>query len=198
MPSILWMAPALSGGGYSSEALAFAQGLALGRDEFKLRQFAEQPSEEFFHGLPQSLTSAVMPYFEPPNADPWRGVAVCHSPPDAWLPSKFPGWDALAPCPPPKGATKHGKLFTVGRTMFETDSMPADWVARCNRMDSVWVPTEFHLEAFQRAGVEAHKLVVLGEPVDHRFFDPATATPMPLPLLPSSSSSQQQQQQQQQ
>ena len=56
--SLLWMAPALSGGGYSSEAIAFAQGLSpLLEKRFKLRQFAEQPDENFFNGLPLSLSS---------------------------------------------------------------------------------------------------------------------------------------------
>ena len=50
--------------------------------------------------------------------------------------------------------------------MYETDSVPADWVARCEQMDEVWVPTEFHRETFAAAGVPAHKLVVVGEPVD--------------------------------
>lgn len=79
---------------------------------------------------------------------------VCHSTPDAWVPSKFAGWDALSPCPP------RGAAYVVGRTMFETDSLPHDWVGRCNRMDEVWVPTEFHRQTFASAGVVAEKLVV--------------------------------------
>ena len=167
------MAPALSGGGYSSEALAFAQGLApLLQSKFTLRQFAEQPSEDFFSGLPESFRELLMARLELPNAQPvQKGTAVvCHSPPDAWLPSKFPGWDQLSPCPPP------GAKFAIGRTMYETDGVPGEWVARCNRLDSVWVPTEFHRLSFLRAGVEAHKLVVVGEPVDGAFFDPAKVT----------------------
>ena len=170
------MAPALSGGGYASEALAFAQGLApLLKHGFRLRQFAEQPSADFVQGLPESLTKVVAARYQPPTAEQFKGVVVCHSPPDAWKPSKFPGWDELAPCPP------RGAAFTIGRTMYETDAMPKDWVARCNSMDSIWVPTSFHQETFRRAGVAAHKLVVLGEPVDTSFFDPAVATPLPLP-----------------
>ena len=175
-PAILWMAPAFSGGGYSSEALAFAQGLMplLGK-RFKLRQFAEQADESFFHGLPESLTKPLLLRFDFPNADPGKGTVVCHSPPDAWRPSKFPGWDQLAPCPPPNAK------FVIGRTMYETDSVPRDWVDRCNQMDSVWVPTDFHRVSFRKAGVAAHKLVVVGEPVDSAFFDPAKATPFLLP-----------------
>eukprot|EP00306_Pavlova_sp_CCMP459_P016837 CAMPEP_0185202430 /NCGR_PEP_ID=MMETSP1140-20130426/51102_1 /TAXON_ID=298111 /ORGANISM="Pavlova sp., Strain CCMP459" /LENGTH=50 /DNA_ID=CAMNT_0027769867 /DNA_START=54 /DNA_END=203 /DNA_ORIENTATION=- len=50
--------------------------------------------------------------------------------------------------------------------MYETDRLPADWVVRCNRMDHVWVPTAFHLEAFARSGVKREKLVVVPEAVD--------------------------------
>ena len=120
-PAILWMAPAFSGGGYSSEALAFAQGLMplLGK-RFKLRQFAEQADESFFHGLPESLTKPLLLRFDFPNADAWKGTVVCHSPPDAWRPSKFPGWDQLAPCPPPNAK------FVIGRTiaLSETFTRP--------------------------------------------------------------------------
>ena len=41
------------------------------------------------------------------------------------VPSKFEGWDELEPCPPPTAAV------SVGRTMFETDSVPREWVERC-------------------------------------------------------------------
>ena len=44
------MSPALSGGGYSSEAITFAIGLApIMGDKFRLRQFAEQP--EYAHPM---------------------------------------------------------------------------------------------------------------------------------------------------
>jgi hypothetical protein len=182
---LLWMAPALSGGGYASEALAFAQGLSAAlpsRKSFGIRQFAEQIDHGFVDGLPPALLGVltercvqwsgsnprrfpsvlkgrpaiihVSCTVEPPTATRHAGVVVCHSPPDAWVPSKFPGWDALSPCPPP------GARHTIGRTMYETDSVPAEWVTRCNKMDRVWVPTPFHLETFARAGVRADKLQV--------------------------------------
>ena len=180
-PPLLWMAPALSGGGYASEAIAFAQGLAPAFSNasrrFRLRQFAEHGDEDFMLGLPSAVSQILQKPYEAPNAGLWRGAVVCHSPPDAWVPSKFPGWDQLSPCPPP------GAKLTIGRTMFETDSMPSAWVPRCNAMDSVWVPTEFHREAFARAGVLPQKLAVIGEPVDGVFFDPAATTPLPLPLV---------------
>jgi glycosyltransferase involved in cell wall biosynthesis len=181
-PPLMWMAPALAGGGYSSESLSFAQGLStLLGDKFVLRQFAEQPDIEYFSGFPEDLRDVIADAFEPPtNAPATRKdtVVVCHSPPDAWKPSKFPGWDQLSPCPP------ENARFVVGRTMFETDSVPDDWVERCNRMDAVWVPTAFHRESFLRAGVAATKLAILGEAVDTNLFDPEHASPLPLPPPP--------------
>ena len=42
LPPLLWMAPVLSGGGYSSEAIGFALGLAADKEHrIALRQFAE-------------------------------------------------------------------------------------------------------------------------------------------------------------
>ena len=177
-PSLLWMSPAFAGGGYASEALSFAQGLAARLPSFRMRQFAEQPDESFLNGLPESLLSLLQSgVAEFPNAERHAGAVVCHSPPDAWKPSKFSGWDALSPCPP-LGAT-----HVIGRTMYETDSVPAEWVARCNKMDRIWVPTEFHRETFERAGVLADKLAVVGEAVDGIFFNPHTTSPLPLPVL---------------
>ena len=115
---LLWMAPFLTGGGYSSEALSFALGLqnatsaaradpSAVRISFGVRQFAEQPNEAYIEGLPRA-TVRTLQYLldagEPPGAA--AGVVVCHSTPDAWVPSKYPGWDELAPCPPPGAGVK--------------------------------------------------------------------------------------------
>ena len=47
---------------------------------------------------------------------------------------------------------------TIGRTMFETDGLPADWVAKCNELDEIWVPTDFNVRTFSAAGVHPEKL----------------------------------------
>ena len=36
----------------------------------------------------------------------------------------------------------------VGRTMFETDRIPASWLPRLAAMAEVWVPSEFHRRTF--------------------------------------------------
>jgi glycosyltransferase involved in cell wall biosynthesis len=51
-----------------------------------------------------------------------------------------------------------GSKATVGRTMFETDGLPPDWVARCNELDEIWVPTDFNIQTFTSAGVQPNKL----------------------------------------
>ena len=60
--------------------------------------------------------------------------------------------------------------LVIGRTMYETDRLPADWVRACNTMDYIWVPSEFNRQTFAQAGVDPRKLVVMpgcmGEALD--------------------------------
>ena len=58
---LLWMSPLLAGGGYASEALTFASGLArlLQPRAFALRQFAEQADESYTAGIPRTLRGAL-------------------------------------------------------------------------------------------------------------------------------------------
>ncbi len=67
----------------------------------------------------------------------------------------------------------------VGRTTFETDGLPADWLPRCNLMDEIWVPCAFNAETFRKAGVKVPILVV-PEGVDSDRFRPGL-DPLPLP-----------------
>lgn len=67
----------------------------------------------------------------------------------------------------------------VGRTFFETDGLPPDWVARCNQMDEIWVCGSFNKETFAKAGVTCPILVVPGG-VDTDKFRPSLA-PLDLP-----------------
>jgi hypothetical protein len=44
-------------------------------------------------------------------------------------------------------------VYRIGRTMFETASLPQHLVQHCNAMDEVWVPSEFNKETFISAGI---------------------------------------------
>ncbi len=68
----------------------------------------------------------------------------------------------------------------IGRTMFETDRLPADWVRACNRMDEIWVPSTFNARTFAESGVRPEKIRVLPLGVDTQRFHP-DAPPLPLP-----------------
>jgi len=75
----------------------------------------------------------------------------------------------------------HGRA-RVGRTMYETDSLPDDWREYCQAMDQVWVPSTFNCETFAAAGVARSKLRALPEGVDTTLFRPG-CDPLPLPGL---------------
>lgn len=48
----------------------------------------------------------------------------------------------------------------IGCTMFEADRLPADWVAQCNAMDAIWVPSQWVREMFLSSGVRVPVSVV--------------------------------------
>jgi glycosyltransferase involved in cell wall biosynthesis len=64
--------------------------------------------------------------------------------------------------------------------MLEVDGFPAEWVRQANRMDEVWVPSEFNRQGFLRSGLKRPAYVVpLG--VDVNYFHPAMkAHPNPM------------------
>jgi len=68
----------------------------------------------------------------------------------------------------------------IGRTMFETDRIPADWVRACNKMDEVWVPSTFNAQTFAASGVRPEKIRVLPLGVDTQRFHPGVP-PLSIP-----------------
>ena len=175
-----WYAPFLAGGGFASEASAFVVGLArlsptdAATVAVRAVNFAEPPRDESVRDVEPEVRRAMTKAVHVTGArgrDVDVDVVVCHSTPDAWVPSAFPGWDRVAPCPPAWASVR------VGRAMFETDRVPASWVPRLNRMDAVWVPSAFHLTSFSASGVLPDKLVVVPEPVDTEWFDPSLCPP---------------------
>ncbi len=68
----------------------------------------------------------------------------------------------------------------IGRTTFETDSIPDGWAENCAEFDEIWVPSEFNRETFARNGVDERKLRVMPEGIDTGLFHPG-CTPLPIP-----------------
>jgi glycosyltransferase involved in cell wall biosynthesis len=64
--------------------------------------------------------------------------------------------------------------YKIGFTMLEVNGFPKEWVAQANRMDEVWVPSEFNRRGFLDCGLRRPvHLVPLG--VDVRYFHPGVA-----------------------
>jgi glycosyltransferase involved in cell wall biosynthesis len=53
----------------------------------------------------------------------------------------------------------------VGRTVFETDRIPDTWVAACNAVEEVWLPSQFNVETFSASGVDPERLHVVPTPI---------------------------------
>lgn len=65
--------------------------------------------------------------------------------------------------------------YKVGYTMLEVDGFPPEWVRQANRMDEVWVPSEFNRQGFLRCGLKRPiHLMPLG--VDVSYFHPGIRT----------------------
>lgn len=157
---VRWCGPVFNPSGYASEAINFLIPLAK-RVTLGLEHHNNIYSESFVRGLPVDERRTLLALRER-----YRylqgGILIAHNP--------APGFRELPDA-----------VYRIGRTMFETDRIPADWVTACNRMDEIWVPSRFNVETFTRAGVEPDLLHVIPEAVDHEVFDPARHEPLPLP-----------------
>ncbi len=161
------MAPFFSQGGYSSEAHCFFTGLSNTSVATRLgiSHHGDSVDYHFMYGLPPQHLQALMAASHYQSA-PSRTISACHSEPGAWNVLGGSRYNAGADCPLLGGA------YSIGRTMFETDRIPAGWPARLNAMDEVWVPTSFTAEIFIRDGVDRDKVLVVPEAVDASEFDP--------------------------
>eukprot|EP00667_Euglena_gracilis_P020748 EG_transcript_22532 len=170
--ALWWFAPFFSGGGYSSEAISFVEGLAQVTPALRISQHGDATSWEFVEGLPPD-TQDLLQDLATRHVAREHTIVLCHSEPGAWTPALF----ETPPCP------VGGAQYFIGRTMFETDRLPKGWAERCNEiMDEVWVPTWFHYHTFKDSGVDPSRLVVVPEPIDTAFWDPRrTKKAMKLP-----------------
>ena len=73
--------------------------------------------------------------------------------------------------------------YIVGRSMTELTKLVSGVASSIeHHVDEVWVPGEAIKKIFVANGVPQEKLVVVPEPLDTHFFDPAAHDPLPLPL----------------
>lgn len=139
---VTWYAPFQSGGGYCSEAYAFAEvmkHLNMTDGLFTGIPHGDSYNKDFVSSLPPDQQWFLRLRFRPQREDhDVTHIVVCHSEPGAWH-APYPKY-YTQDCPPlPHTQTDSSvKTFRIGRTMFETDSIPDGWVSRLNFMDEIW------------------------------------------------------------
>ncbi|XP_076951440.1 uncharacterized protein LOC143624764 [Bidens hawaiensis] len=173
------MAPFISGGGYCSEAWSYILALNnhynnIKNHNFSLRiaQHGDGENVYYWEGLPIEIRNLAYDLAQT-ECRLNESVVICHSEPGAWNPPLF----QTTPCPP------QNSRFAIGRTMFETDRVNPEHVRRCNAMDMVWVPTEFHVDSFVKSGADPDKVVKVVQAVDTEFFDPSKYAALDLLLF---------------
>jgi FkbM family methyltransferase len=157
---VRWLGPIFNPSGYASEAINFILPLASQVD-LGIFHHNNLYSEKFVEGLSQAERDTLF-FLRDKFAGMSGGIAISHNPAHGFCDVK----DAA---------------YRIGRTMFETDRIAPEWVAACNQMDEIWVPSAFNVETFAQSGVERDKLVVVPEAVDEVEFNPDKHTPLPLP-----------------
>jgi glycosyltransferase involved in cell wall biosynthesis len=74
----------------------------------------------------------------------------------------------------------------VGRAAFGTDRIPDGWAERCNALDELWLPSEFHRENFAASGVDRSKIRIIPHAFDTEIFHPGRS-PLRLSSVPARS-----------
>lgn len=153
---LVWRAPLFDASGYADEARNFV--LALAEAGEPVAVAPEHWSDEEA-GLAEAVREALVSRTVAPETPAL--VSVVHT---------LPALQRPAP----------GARFSVARTMFETDSLPEGWAAQLNRMDRIWVPSEFNRETFVRGGVDPDRIAVVPGALDPLpYAQPGEPWPLP-------------------
>ncbi len=148
-PAILWHAPIFDPSGYADEARNFILQMQKQNIKPAVREIGRR-SETFRNRLGEKerrvLDEAIA------QGMPQNFISIVQFP--AYAFKRLPG-----------------ARYHIGRTTFETDGLPADWVRKCNLMDEIWVPSEFNMRTFESAGVSS-RLFKVPEGVDTGRFRP--------------------------
>ena len=138
--SFVWTGPVYEPTGYADEG----RGLLRAMDRLGVR-VALRPATAERPGFKQLLSRKDLKVFAEQEArQVYPDFVVCrHFPADAFV-------------------RNPNARVSVGRTMFETDALPAHWVERCNERDELWLPSQFNRETFAAAGVRTPVVIVPG------------------------------------
>ena len=155
---VYWTAPIFNQSGYADEARHFILGLNDAGIPIHGRHIGDA-SESFICQLDmptRDKLAGLISTDTPLNG----GISIVHAP--GYALQRLPGAD-----------------FHIGRTMFETDRLPHNWVEACNTMNEIWVPSEFNCETFVKAGVST-PVQIVPEGIDSHRYHPGKS-PLPIP-----------------
>ncbi len=158
LPGIIWYGHFDEYHGYATEAKEFV--LALAQNQVPVQPALLRLDITQTHGsdnqeIREKLYKEFLSMFErEPHLTPTESaISVSHG------------------IPPHVFHNATAKLNAV-RCMFETEQFPESWVEAFNKMDEMWVPSEFNLHSLETAGVPRSKLFKLPGTIDLDFFSP--------------------------
>jgi glycosyltransferase involved in cell wall biosynthesis len=154
---LLWRAPLLGPSGYADGSRQLVLGLLAAGEPIAL---APESWGDEDAGLAPEVRALIQKHTVPPDTPAELGV-----------------FHTLLGLQQPLPNAR----FSIARTMFETDRLPAGAADRLNRMDRVWVPSVFNQETFIRSGVDPQKIAVVPEAIDPTPFAVPALEPWPVP-----------------
>ncbi|MGN8768191.1 glycosyltransferase [Paenibacillus barengoltzii] len=152
IPTVLWHSPLHNASGYATEQKHFLE--SLKPYPYHIRIEVLDRSDDLNDASAYDRISSQTTFPEEPF------IHYQAAPAHLFVPPKAP--------------------LSVGRTMFETDRLPSDWVVRLNEMTEIWVPSRFNRETFIRSGVHEKKIRVVPGTLDESVYSRDRVTPYPL------------------
>ncbi len=157
---IIWHSPAYDPSGYASCARDYI--LSLDRAGFKVRF---EPISFFSPITTPAISGETFKRLRELESTPvsHNCVHVTHMVPDLYH----------------KRDDKH---IPVGYTVFETDSIPKQWVDKMNLMKSIWVPCSMNFDTFAKGGFDKSKMRLVPHIVQTERLDPSKYEPLDIPI----------------
>jgi glycosyltransferase involved in cell wall biosynthesis len=155
---VVFRASIYDGSGYADEARGIIFGLYRAGFPVRVEPFGlQQDAQNLLTAGEQEILETLKHH----SVDVARGILFQHYPANDF------------------NLAMHGR-YRVGRTMYETDSIPDGWRDSCEAMDEVWVPGTFNCDTFASGGVSPRRLHALPGGINTAVFRPG-AEPFPIP-----------------
>ena len=130
MAGVKYIVPVFDGSGYAEAARNYVLSLHKKGYPVTLAPISFEQARPDLGEDGEILKSLV-------NAQIQYDKVIVHSTPDLW--SRF---------------TQHDQnKYIIGYTVWETSKLDSRWTRACNKVDEVWLPSEWNMEVFRDSGV---------------------------------------------